>query len=539
MVGSILIFGCSSGGAFGGTICVLRKLRRRSLGHRSRPTLSAAAAHRLRLHRSHRRNGHVGQLHRLHRRGKLNLLRQQKSNQQNNQPMDHHGNRRRDRVPLHLHPVDDRDRLRLQHQRRQLCREEHIPHAAPQRGERPLFVKDQVVLRGSRFQMQRRFVRRLNASRRFEISEVHIDPSVSSFRCGASAGRNVGPVLPGSISGGVANVFAISWFASVESAAACSTCLEKSCATLSSTSPVFRRFHSLLRHTARGSTNILQTFACRCSVHWTHLTPGMSLRRYVRHLAAPSTIRVWRNLHLPSIRKYEERMPEDTDSKPKDSEAAEQSRLKSTLNLPQTAFPMKANLPRQRARAPGIVAATGFIRPDPRRPRRLAQVHPPRRPPYANGAIHLGHALNKCLKDFVVKSKTMAGFDSPYVPGWDCHGLPIEIKVDEQLGRKKLEMDRRRRPPRLPRVRAEVRRPPAHPVRAPRRLRPLGRPLPHHGLPLRGRASSRPSTTSSTRASSTRASSRSTGASTTAPPSPRPRSSTSSTPAHRSTSASR
>ncbi len=69
------------------------------------------------------------------------------------------------------------------------------------------------------------------------------------------------------------------------------------------------------------------------------------------------------------------------------------------------------------------------------------QVHPPRRPPYANGAIHLGHALNKCIKDFVVKTKTMAGFDSPYVPGWDCHGLPIEIKVDEQLGRKKLEMD--------------------------------------------------------------------------------------------------
>jgi isoleucyl-tRNA synthetase len=62
-------------------------------------------------------------------------------------------------------------------------------------------------------------------------------------------------------------------------------------------------------------------------------------------------------------------------------------------------------------------------------------------PPYANGAIHLGHALNKCLKDFIVKSHTMKGLDSPYVPGWDCHGLPIEIKVDESLGRKKLEMD--------------------------------------------------------------------------------------------------
>ncbi|MGC2620581.1 MAG: isoleucine--tRNA ligase, partial [Acidobacteriaceae bacterium] len=61
-------------------------------------------------------------------------------------------------------------------------------------------------------------------------------------------------------------------------------------------------------------------------------------------------------------------------------------------------------------------------------------------PPYANGPIHLGHALNKGLKDFIVKSKTMAGFDSPYIPGFDCHGLPIEIKVDEQLGRKKLDL---------------------------------------------------------------------------------------------------
>ena len=62
-------------------------------------------------------------------------------------------------------------------------------------------------------------------------------------------------------------------------------------------------------------------------------------------------------------------------------------------------------------------------------------------PPYANGALHMGHALNKCLKDFIVKSKSMAGHDAPYVPGWDCHGLPIEIKVDQQLGKKKLQMN--------------------------------------------------------------------------------------------------
>src|SRR5438477_6941239 len=61
-------------------------------------------------------------------------------------------------------------------------------------------------------------------------------------------------------------------------------------------------------------------------------------------------------------------------------------------------------------------------------------------PPYTSGPIHLGTALNKCLKDFIVKSKNMAGFDAPYVPGWDCHGLPIEIKVDSTLGRKKLSM---------------------------------------------------------------------------------------------------
>ena len=61
-------------------------------------------------------------------------------------------------------------------------------------------------------------------------------------------------------------------------------------------------------------------------------------------------------------------------------------------------------------------------------------------PPYANGQIHLGTALNKILKDFVVKSRSMAGFDAPYVPGYDCHGLPIELKVDRELGPKKREM---------------------------------------------------------------------------------------------------
>ncbi len=114
--------------------------------------------------------------------------------------------------------------------------------------------------------------------------------------------------------------------------------------------------------------------------------------------------------------------------------------LKATLTLPQTDFPMKANLPQNEPlrlakwtsmRLYDELRTAGSGRPS-------YLLHDG--PPYANGPIHLGHALNKGLKDFVVKSKTMAGFDAPYVPGFDCHGLPIEIKVDEQLGRRKLEM---------------------------------------------------------------------------------------------------
>src|ERR1035438_2318255 len=114
--------------------------------------------------------------------------------------------------------------------------------------------------------------------------------------------------------------------------------------------------------------------------------------------------------------------------------------LKATLTLPQTAFPMKANLPQNEPLR--LARWTSLRLYDKLRHAGLARpaylLHDG--PPYANGPIHLGHALNKGLKDFVVKSKTMAGFDAPYVPGYDCHGLPIEIKVDEQLGRKKLEM---------------------------------------------------------------------------------------------------
>ncbi len=103
---------------------------------------------------------------------------------------------------------------------------------------------------------------------------------------------------------------------------------------------------------------------------------------------------------------------------------------KETLNLPRTAFPMKANLP---ATEPAAIARWDAMNLYGRI--REARRHSPRYvlhdgPPYANGQIHIGHALNKILKDFCVKSRTMAGFDAPYVPGWDGHGLAIELNVE-------------------------------------------------------------------------------------------------------------
>jgi isoleucyl-tRNA synthetase len=116
---------------------------------------------------------------------------------------------------------------------------------------------------------------------------------------------------------------------------------------------------------------------------------------------------------------------------------------KATLNLPRTDFPMKADLTR---REPERLARWeeqklyARVRDRSRRQARPAFIlHDG--PPYANGDIHMGHALNKVLKDIIVRSRTMMGFDAPYVPGWDCHGLPIEKQVDKALGAKKREMD--------------------------------------------------------------------------------------------------
>jgi len=113
---------------------------------------------------------------------------------------------------------------------------------------------------------------------------------------------------------------------------------------------------------------------------------------------------------------------------------------KATLNLPKTSFPMKANL---KQREPEFLKKWEKIniyqmirKASKNRP--LFILHDG--PPYANGHIHMGTALNKVLKDFIVKSRQMLGFDCPFIPGWDCHGLPIEHKVDQELGEKKRNM---------------------------------------------------------------------------------------------------
>src|SRR6186713_2733696 len=108
---------------------------------------------------------------------------------------------------------------------------------------------------------------------------------------------------------------------------------------------------------------------------------------------------------------------------------------KDTINLPKTDFPMKADLAR---REPDMLAAwerkgTYAKLRDVAKGRPTFVLHDG--PPYANGAIHIGHAVNKILKDVVVKSRLVAGFDAPYVPGWDCHGLPIELAVEKKFGK--------------------------------------------------------------------------------------------------------
>jgi len=119
------------------------------------------------------------------------------------------------------------------------------------------------------------------------------------------------------------------------------------------------------------------------------------------------------------------------------------SDYKTTLNLPQTGFPMKANLPE---REPKMLAHWNAI--DLYRRQREQAAGRPKfilhdGPPYANGEIHIGHAVNKVLKDIILKSKSLDGYDAPYVPGWDCHGLPIELQVEKKVGRVGQKVDAR------------------------------------------------------------------------------------------------
>src|SRR3982751_4097934 len=114
--------------------------------------------------------------------------------------------------------------------------------------------------------------------------------------------------------------------------------------------------------------------------------------------------------------------------------------LKRTVNLPKTNFAQKANLGQSEpARLKKWTDARLYeMIAEARKGAQKFILHDV--PPYANADIHIGTALNKILKDLVVKSRSMMGFDAPYVPGYDCHGLPIELKVDRELGAKKREM---------------------------------------------------------------------------------------------------
>ncbi len=119
---------------------------------------------------------------------------------------------------------------------------------------------------------------------------------------------------------------------------------------------------------------------------------------------------------------------------------ADIANVKETLNLPKTSFSMKAKLAQKE---PEILKKWEQIRLYEKIQKKRENctsfvLHDG--PPYANGNIHLGTALNKILKDFIVKTNNMQGYKAPYIPGWDCHGLPIEIKVDQLLGKKKESM---------------------------------------------------------------------------------------------------
>ena len=123
------------------------------------------------------------------------------------------------------------------------------------------------------------------------------------------------------------------------------------------------------------------------------------------------------------------------------ADASNSNPYKSTIHLPATDFPMRGDLPK---REPAMLARweeEGLYAQLRAHARGRPQFVLHDGPPYANGSIHLGHAVNKILKDIIVKSKGMAGFDAPYIPGWDCHGLPIEITIEKKWGKVGVKLD--------------------------------------------------------------------------------------------------
>ncbi|MCK5768149.1 MAG: class I tRNA ligase family protein, partial [Candidatus Atribacteria bacterium] len=110
---------------------------------------------------------------------------------------------------------------------------------------------------------------------------------------------------------------------------------------------------------------------------------------------------------------------------------------KNTLNLPKTKFKMKANLAKEEPKLLKFWEENNIYEKICDKKKNLKKYILHDGPPYANGNIHIGTAYNKILKDIILKSRRMAGFQAPYIPGWDCHGLPIEHNVDQELGEKK------------------------------------------------------------------------------------------------------
>ena len=173
--------------------------------------------------------------------------------------------------------------------------------------------------------------------------------------------------------------------------------------------------------------------------------------------------------------------------KPQKSEKSEGPDYSKTLFLPLTEFPMRAGLPKLEPEILNHWNKIGLYE----KLREAADGRPKfvlhDGPPYANGNIHIGHALNKILKDVVTKSQQMLGFDSNYVPGWDCHGLPIEWKIEEENYRSKGKRSRLPRlhrdggvPQGMPRLCDALAQRAARGVQAARHHRRLGSSLRHH-----------------------------------------------------------